>query len=57
VRPDQGFAVSPALRNDYENGKVYYDLDGREVRVPDRPDDRPDPERLEWHYEEVFRRS
>ena len=57
VRPDRSFAVSRALRDQYENGRVYYDLDGTEVREPGRPGDRPDPERLEWHYEEVFRRS
>jgi putative restriction endonuclease len=57
VRPDQTFAVSPALRNDFENGRVYYQLNGREMRSPERPADRPDPEQLEWHYEEVFRRS
>ena len=57
VRPDRSFAVSRALRDQYENGRVYYDLDGTEVRKPERPGDRPDPARLEWHYEEVFRRS
>jgi len=51
------FSVSRALRDQYENGRVYYDLDGTEVREPERPGDRPDPARLEWHYEEVFRRS
>lgn len=56
VRSDQRFVVSRALRDEYSNGKVYYELDGLEVRDPLRPDDRPDPDLLEWHYEEVFRR-
>jgi putative restriction endonuclease len=57
VRPDRSFAVSKALRDEYENGRVYYELDGAELRDPARPSDRPDPALLEWHYEEVFRRS
>jgi putative restriction endonuclease len=57
VRPDRSFAVSRALRDQYENGRVYYELDGEELRDPARPGDRPDPALLEWHYEEVFRRS
>lgn len=56
VRPDSTFAVSQALRNEYENGRVYYDLDGRDLREPLRPADRPDPGLLEWHYDKVFRR-
>lgn len=55
VRPDRSFAVSPALRDQYENGRVYYELEGRELREPQRPSDRPDPTLLEWHYEEVYR--
>lgn len=56
VRPDYRFVVSPALRDEYSNGRAYYQLDGREIHEPLRPSDRPDPEVLEWHYEEVFRR-
>ncbi len=56
VRPDRSFAVSESLRNDYENGKIYYDLEGRSVRSPADLGDAADPESLEWHYEEVFRR-
>src|SRR5262249_47294326 len=57
VRPDRTFAVSSALRDDYSNGRVYYELNGRQVRDPESPVDLPDPEHLEWHYEEVFRDS
>jgi putative restriction endonuclease len=56
VRPDHRFAVSRALQDEYENGKVYYDLDERSLLLPDDPGNRPDPELLGWHYEEVFRR-
>lgn len=56
VRPDHRFAVSRALRDDYENGRAYYALENREIRVPADPAENPDPAKLEWHYEEVFRR-
>lgn len=56
VRPDLRFSVSKALRDQYENGRVYYALDGGEVRLPRGVAERPDPSLLEWHYEEVFRR-
>jgi putative restriction endonuclease len=55
VRPDMTFAVSNALRDEYANGKVYYELDGSSLRGPIRMEQAPSPELLEWHYAEVFR--
>lgn len=55
VRPDLKFAVSASLRDDYQNGRVYYALDGKEIRLPSDPAKRPERELLEWHGEEVFR--
>jgi putative restriction endonuclease len=55
VRPDRRFAVSSQLRNDYANGRVYYELEGREILAPRDPGDRPDRALLEWHYDVVFR--
>jgi putative restriction endonuclease len=57
VRPDRSFAVSQALRDEYENGRVYYEMDGKRLRDPAHQGDRADPTLLEWHYEEVFRQS
>jgi putative restriction endonuclease len=57
VRPDLGFTVSPALRDEWENGRAYYILDGCSLHAPERPADRPSSELLDWHYSEVFRRS
>ena len=57
VRPDRSFAVSQALRDEYENGRVYYEMDGKRVRDPTHPGDQADPALLEWHYEEIFRQS
>jgi putative restriction endonuclease len=55
VRPDRSFAVSTRLRDDWANGRVYYELEGRRIAEPREPADRPDPELLEWHGDVVFR--
>jgi putative restriction endonuclease len=55
VRPDATFAVSRNLRDDYENGRTYYALDGRRVLLPHAAEDRPEPELLEWHGDVVYR--
>lgn len=55
VDPNLRFKVSRALRDEYSNGRIYYELDGKELRVPQLAADRPNPEYLDWHYSEVFR--
>lgn len=55
VTPDYRFKVSRRLRDDYDNGKIYYAMDGTQLRVPDSPADRPRPEHLEWHGKERFK--
>ena len=54
IRPDLTFAVSGRLREEYANGRVYYELDGRHIRLPDNENERPDPEVLAWHQEQVY---
>jgi putative restriction endonuclease len=54
IRPNMRFAVSRRLRDDYANGRVYYELDGREIRHPESDAQRPDAEALSWHESEVF---
>ena len=55
VDPDLRFVVSPRLHEEFENGRVYYALDGRLLtNVPDRLPDRPGREFLEWHNSEVY---
>ena len=54
VRPDMTFAVSDRLREEYANGRVYYELQGRRIRLPGDERARPDPERLAWHEANVF---
>lgn len=55
VTPDLRVRVSPKIREAYFNGKSYYRLDGHSLeQIPDNPDFRPDPERLNWHYKNCF---
>ena len=54
IRPDMRFAVGRRLRDDFANGRVYYELDGRPIRVPAAAHERPSGELLAWHEAEVF---
>lgn len=55
VTPDLRIKVSPRIREAYFNGKSYYRLNDELLSVlPDRPDLRPDPDRLDWHYKNCF---
>lgn len=55
VTPDGRFLVSNSLREDWKNGRIYYDLHGRPIRDPVRPDYKPAREFLEWHNDTMFR--
>ena len=46
--------VSPRLRTDFGNGEECYSRRDTEIALPDQRADRPDPEFLEWHGDEVF---
>lgn len=54
VTPDFVFRVSKRLRDDWENGRVYYEFDGNTIRLPRLKEDRMTRELLEWHRDEVF---
>lgn len=49
------FMVSPKLRSEWSNGRVYYDLAGKTLRLPKQTDMWPSSEFLEKHNSEVFR--
>ncbi len=55
IRPNLTVAVSSRLRDEYANGKVYYQLDGRSIQLPPDPRVHPDPELLAWHGAEIYR--
>jgi len=54
VRPDLRVAVSRRIREEYENGRDYYALAGRELRLPVDPTLRPNSIFLDWHFSERF---
>jgi putative restriction endonuclease len=55
VTPDFEFRVGESLRDEFSNGRSYYPLSGSRIAVPADTADSPDPERLKWHTENVFK--
>jgi putative restriction endonuclease len=55
ITPDRRFVVSAAIREEFENGRDYYELDGRILRDTLTVDGRPAAEYLEWHTKNVFK--
>ena len=55
VTPDLRIKISPRIREAYFNGKAYYRMNNAPLtQIPDRPELRPDPDRLDWHYKNCF---
>jgi putative restriction endonuclease len=54
VTPDYVFRVSDRLRDEFQNGRSYYGLDGAKIAVPSRQLLWPKRELLEWHRRHVF---
>lgn len=55
VTPDLHFEVSRKIRDEFENGREYYQLHGGSIYEPVTPGDRPDGDALIWHNEECYR--
>ncbi len=55
VTPDLTFRASRRLKEDFHNGEHYFQLAGQRIRIPDREQDRPARELLEWHADTVFK--
>ncbi len=55
ITPDLRFRVSTRIRDQYNNGLVYYDLDEQPIREPEAAEQRPDRSALEWHSSNMFR--
>jgi putative restriction endonuclease len=55
VTPELRFQVSRRIREEFENGRDYYRLDGQQVRVPKRQEVRPALDYLDWHASNVYR--
>jgi putative restriction endonuclease len=55
ISPDRKIHVSPRIREMWFNGKAYYRLENQPMAViPEDPLHRPDPDRLNWHFKNVF---
>lgn len=57
VTPELRVEVSQRLRADYSNGRSYYPLHGRQLRVPGARSDHPLVEHLRWHNEHRYLRE
>jgi len=55
VTPDLRFEVSRRIREEFENGKHYYALQGQQIEPPHESRHHPDPRALAWHNENCFR--
>ncbi len=55
VTQDLKIKVSPRIHEAWFNGKAYYRLNDQPLSVlPDLPSNRPDPDRLGWHFKNCF---
>jgi putative restriction endonuclease len=54
VTPSAHFEVSRRIREEFENGRDYYAMHGRHIRIPMRSELQPDPSALRWHNDNVF---
>lgn len=55
VTPDYRVEVSRRLKEEFDNGKEYYALQGKTILLPGNPAFRPSPEQLVWHNDYVYR--
>ncbi|MGH2455400.1 MAG: HNH endonuclease [Candidatus Limnocylindria bacterium] len=55
VTPSLELRVSGRIREEFENGRDYYALEGAPLRLPLPPNPPPSPVYLEWHGDTVFR--
>jgi putative restriction endonuclease len=56
VTPDYRLEVSRRIKEEFQNGREYYALEGKQITVPKLEAERPRTDLLEWHATEVFRR-
>lgn len=54
ITPDHRFEVSRRIREEFENGRHYYELHGGKVEVPAVARQAPDPRALQWHNTERY---
>jgi len=55
VTPEYKFEVSKRIRDEFENGRDYYALQGKPLYLPMASQQRPHSEFIKWHNDHVFR--
>jgi putative restriction endonuclease len=55
ISPDMKFEVSKKIREEYENGRHYYELHGTTIQLPEDSNRRPNQAALTWHNEKRFK--
>jgi putative restriction endonuclease len=55
VSPDYRVEVSRRFKDEFDNGKEYYALQGKTILLPENPLFRPSAEQLTWHNENRYR--
>lgn len=56
VTPDHRIEVSDRIREEYENGREYYQHHGQQLTaMPDEPWQKPSQEFIEWHNDNIYR--
>lgn len=55
VTPQLRFEVSRRIREEFNNGKHYYDLHGHQIQLPSEIGQYPNPDALRWHNENCFK--
>ena len=54
ISPDYRFEVSKKIKEDYENGRDYYAMHGKQICLPRDSHLQPGSEFIQWHNENVF---
>jgi len=55
ITRDHRVEVSGRIKEEFENGKEYYRFRGSELLIlPEQDRDRPDPQFIDWHNNQVY---
>jgi len=55
ITPEYRFEVSRRIKEEFENGRDYYALNGRYLHLPLKKEYYPSKDSIDWHNEKVFR--
>ena len=55
ITPEYRFEVSRRIKEEFENGRDYYALNGRYLHLPLKREYHPSKDSIDWHNEKVFR--